>query len=67
MSPNRGFKMQTNRIVRMAQKASQHHRRNSFYNKHHDIHALERVINEKRDSEHEPNGCTIRSRPSKPH
>ncbi|MCJ8313061.1 MAG: hypothetical protein HRU38_13015 [Saccharospirillaceae bacterium] len=59
--------MQTSRTVRMTNKVSQHHRRNSFFNKHHDNQKQHFDLDVKRDKEHEPSGCIIRSGSSKPH
>ena len=59
--------MQTSRTVRLTHKVSQHHRRNSFFNKHHDNQTHSNVLDVTRDKEHEPTGCTIRSGSSKPH
>jgi len=65
--PTRGMYMQTRRTVRMTHKVSQHLRRNSFFNKHHDMSEHYSAEHVRQGNEYGATRCIIRSGASKPY
>ncbi|BCE02615.1 hypothetical protein [Marinicellulosiphila megalodicopiae] len=51
----------------VSKQTSQHHRRNSFFNKNQGMLPIEVILKEQRDSTNEPDGYIVQSGPPKPH